>query len=130
FPGISIYAFTFRVDYNAKKMVYGLDYEPRRDHDFSGIKTCLMPNALSQGKFLDYDQMTSIMDNMYPVWRRFANIEEYAVPQNEFTVWETIGPSAAVLGCLIPDGWKPAAELKNRKPAPDREKIPGYLFQP
>lgn len=129
-PGITLYTFTYRVHYNAKKMVYSLDYAPRKDVDFYGLNINLMPKSVSGGKAMTYDQMGEAMDKFYPVWRRFANIEEYTVDQNEFTVWETISPCAAGIGCLLPDGWLPPPEWKNRKPAETLDAMEGYLFQP
>jgi hypothetical protein len=129
-PGITPYTFTFRVNYNAKKMVYALNYPPRKDHNFNGVNICLMPDSVSQGKNMDYNQISAEMDKLYPVWRRFANIEEFAVPQNEFTVWETIAPCAACLGCLLPDNWMPPQDWKSIKPLTKLKDMKGYLFQP
>ena len=129
-PGITLYTYTFGVNYNAKKMIYALRYEARKDHDFPGLDICLMPESISKGRNMSYDEMTAAMNKFYPVWRRFANIEGYAVDQNEFTVWETISPCAACLGCLLPDGWLPPADWKNRKPAERLNEMEGYLFQP
>jgi endoglucanase len=129
-PGITPYTYTFFVAYKAYEMVYGLRYKPRPDHYFNGVTIDLMPNALSKGKMLDIEETSQIMDKMYPVWRRFANIERYSVEQNEFTVWETIGPCAACIACLLPDNWKPPADWKNKKPAKKLDELEGYLFQP
>jgi hypothetical protein len=111
-------------------MVYALRYKPRKDHNFEGLDICLMPESVSNGANMSYDDIGRAMDKMYPIWRRFANLEGLAVEQNEFTVWETIGPSAAVLACLIPDGWKPPPEWKDRKPIQNLNEFKGYLFQP
>jgi hypothetical protein len=129
-PGITPYTYTFFVAYKAYQMVFALRYDPRPDHYFSGVNISLMPDALSGGKKLSYEETSAIMDKVYPVWRRFANIERYSVPQNEFSVWETIGPCAACIACLLPDNWKPPAEWKNEKPAKTLDEMEGYLFQP
>ena len=129
-PGITPYTFTFSVAYKAFDMVFGLRYGARPDHYFNGVDINLMPSVLSKGKYLTVGDTSQIMNRMYPVWRRFANIERYAVPQNEFTVWETIGPCAACLACLIPDNWKPPREWKNKIPAKSLDEMEGYLFQP
>ena len=129
-PGITPYTFTFSVAYKAFDMVFGLRYNARPDHYFNGVTIDLMPNSLSKGKQLTVRETSDIMNKMYPVWRRFANIERYAVPQNEFTVWETIGPCAAGLACLLPDNWMPPPEWKNEVPAKSLDEMEGYLFQP
>jgi hypothetical protein len=61
--------------------------------------------------------------------RRFCNIDGYAVAQNEYTVWETIGPAAAVTGCLMGKGWKPSKKLLQRKPKKLKD-LEGYGAQP
>ena len=129
-PGITPYTYTFYVAYKAYQMVFALRYKPRPDHFFNGVNISLLPTALSKGKDLSYEETTAIMDKVYPVWRRFANIERYSVPQNEFTVWETVGPCAAALACLLPENWKPPAEWKDEKPAKTLDEMEGYLFQP
>ena len=129
-PGITLYTYTFKVHQNAVNMIFGLHYPARQDHNFSGLDICLLPKSVSKGKNMDYNETMSTLNKFYPVWRRFANIEGYAVDQNEFTVWETVSPCAACLGCLIPDGWLPPPELKNRKPAEKPDEMHGYLFQP
>ena len=129
-PGITPYTYTFYVAYKAYQMVFALDYKPRPDHFFNGVNISLLPKALTKGKDLTYEETTAIMDKVYPVWRRFANIERYSVPQNEFTVWETIGPCAAVIACLLPDNWKPPAAWKDEQPAKTLDEMEGYLFQP
>ncbi len=129
-PGITPYTYTFFVAYKAYEMVFALRYDPRPDHYFSGVNISLMPDVLTKGKMLSYEETSAIMDKVYPVWRRFANIERYSVPQNEFSVWETVGPCAAALACLLPDNWKPPAEWKDEKPAKTLDEMEGYLFQP
>jgi hypothetical protein len=129
-PGITPYTFTFNIAYQAFDMVFALRYKPRPQHYFDGLTVDLMPEALSKGKMLTIRESGDVLDKMYPVWRRFTNIERFAVPQNEFTVWETIGPCAAGLACLLPEGWKPPPEWKNEIPAKSLDEMEGYLFQP
>jgi hypothetical protein len=129
-PGITPYTYTFFVAYDSYKMVFGLKNPPRQDHYFDGVDIDLMPTALTGGKKLSIKELSAIMDRVYPVWRRFANIERFSVDQNEFTVWETIGPCAACLACLLPDNWMPPKEWKDEKPAKTLDELEGYLFQP
>jgi endoglucanase len=65
-----------------------------------------------------------------PIFRRYVNLEFLSVPSSEYSVWETIGPAAAVSGYLIEKPSLPAVELKNRKPAGDFRKLPGYRALP
>jgi endoglucanase len=129
-PGITLYTFTSRIAYKAKTMVYALNYQKRASHRFAGLNMCLLPKSLTKGKNLSYKEIGTVMDAFCPVWRRFNNIEQYAVDQNEFTVWETIGPCAAFTACLLPDNWKPPASWKDIKPKEKLSEMPGYLFQP
>ena len=65
-----------------------------------------------------------------PIFRRYVNLEFLSVPSSEYSVWETIGPAAAVSGYLIEKPELPTAELKNRKPAGDFRYLPGYRALP
>ena len=65
-----------------------------------------------------------------PVFRRYVNLEFLSVPASEYSVWETIAPAAVVSGYLIESPALPAASLKNRKPAADFRKLPGYRALP
>ena len=65
-----------------------------------------------------------------PVFRRYVNLEFLSVPASEYSVWETIAPAAVVSGYLIEKSALPDAQLKNRKPAADFRKLPGYRALP
>ena len=65
-----------------------------------------------------------------PVFRRYVNLEFLSVPSSEYSVWETISPAAVVSGYLVEKPALPSAKLKNRKPAGDFRKLPGYLALP
>lgn len=54
-----------------------------------------------------------------PIWRRWWVHPYYNTAQNEFTVFETMSTPTVCLGLLLPDGWKPSEELKNKKPRKD-----------
>ena len=49
---------------------------------------------------------------------------------SEYTVWETIGPAAAVTGYLLNGASKPDARWIERRPAADVRKLPGYAPLP
>ena len=65
-----------------------------------------------------------------PIFRRYVNLEFLSVPSSEYSVWETIAPAAVTTGYLIEKPTLPPEELKNRKPAGDFRKLPGYRALP
>ena len=65
-----------------------------------------------------------------PIFRRYVNLEFLSVPSSEYSVWETIAPAAVTSGYLIEKPALPSEELKNRKPAGDFRKLPGYKALP
>ena len=65
-----------------------------------------------------------------PIFRRYVNLEFLSVPASEYSVWETIAPAAVVSGYLIESPALPDTSLKNRKPAADFRKLPGYRALP
>ena len=40
------------------------------------------------------------LDKLWPIWRRYADVEIGAIRSAEFSVWKTIAPAAAVTGYL------------------------------
>ena len=65
-----------------------------------------------------------------PIFRRYVNLEFLSVPASEYSVWETIAPAVVTSGYLIEKPSLPAAEWKNRQPAADFRKLPGYRALP
>lgn len=65
-----------------------------------------------------------------PIWHRRVNLEFLSVPSSEYSVWETIAPAAVVTGYLIEEPSLPTDELRNRKPADEFRKLPGYRALP
>ena len=65
-----------------------------------------------------------------PIFRRYVNLEFLSVPASEYSVWETIAPAAVTTGYLLEKPELPSKELKNRKPAGDFRKLPGYRALP
>ena len=65
-----------------------------------------------------------------PIFRRYVNLEILSVPASEYSVWETIAPAAVTTGYLIETPALPPPEQKNRKPATDFRKLPGYRALP
>ena len=67
---------------------------------------------------------------LLPIFRRYVNLEFLSVPSSEYSVWETIAPAVVVSGYLVEKPALPPENLKNRKPAEDFRKVPGYLALP
>ena len=67
---------------------------------------------------------------MWPIWRRFANVESYSVAASEYTVWETILPPAAVLGYMLDSPRQVPASVYTRKTCAKLSDLPGYWVKP
>ena len=64
----------------------------------------------------------------WPIWRRYANLENQTVAVSEFTVWETIAPAASVTAYLMtPSDSKPHPQ---KSPAGSLCDLPGYWVLP
>ena len=129
-PGITPYTFSGQNNYSAATMIYSYIYKPREDHAFRGCNVNLLPKSIGQGKLLTDSECYALIRPVIPLWRSFANLEGYAVNQNEFTVWETMAPAAAGYGALLQPGWTPPKDWKTRKPADRVEDLSGYIFLP
>ena len=82
---------------------------------------------------IDRNAVKSVYQNRtddLPVFRRYVNLEFLSVPSSEYSVWETISPAVVTSGYLIEKPALPSTELKNRKPARDFRKLPGYRALP
>ena len=64
-----------------------------------------------------------------PAWRTWSPHPSLYVPANEFTVHQTMGSPAFVLGQLLDGRWSPDAALRNRGPRPENDLF-GRLFLP
>ncbi len=130
-PGITVYTYNGAIDYQAKHVVYAMDVDGRSDHGFSGFNVSMLPDSLTGGvRELSYKQTGAILEEVIPIYRRYANVEHLVVGQNEFTVWETIGPAASFTACLLPEGWMPPEHWAMRQPAQELSQLHGYLPQP
>ena len=67
---------------------------------------------------------------LWPIWRRFANLESYSVAASEYTVWETISPAATVLAYMLDGPRKAPASVYARKPYGRIADVPGYWVRP
>ena len=124
-PGITPYRNTYGLPHDAVAMGYGLFYPAKKRQGFDGLALSLLPRAGLKEK-----ECLAEVGRLYPIWRRWGNVEGRTVAASEFTVWETIAPAVAVTGYLLDGARPPAAEWKNRQPAEDIRKLPGYAPLP
>lgn len=66
----------------------------------------------------------------WPIWRRRVSLEALNVPSGEYTVWETIGPAAAVTAWLASEGKSAPAALTPPVPNGRPEDLAGYWALP
>jgi len=124
-PGITPFRNTYGIPRGAIKMAYGFFYSPRPGQQFAGLSISLFPRpGLKEGA------CAKEISRMLPIWRRWCNVESETVDASEFSVWETIGPAAAVTGYLLNGASKPDPRWIARKPAADIRKLPGYAPLP
>ena len=119
-PGITPYRNTYGIPRNAVNLAYGL-YFPKKNMNFPGLKLSLLPRS-----GLSEKECAREVGRLLPIWRRWCNVEAETVAASEYTVWETIGPNAAVTGYLLNGASLPDPEWSTRKPADDIRKLPGY----
>ena len=124
-PGITPYRNTYGIPRDAVRMAFGLFYPPKREQLFSGYSLSLLPRA-----GLNEDECAKELGKVWPIWRRWGNVESRTVAASEFTVWETIAPAAAVTGYLLNKAQMPELRWLNRVPADDIRKLPGYAPLP
>ena len=124
-PGITPYRNTYRIPREAVRKAYGLFYQADKNQKFDGLAQSLVPE-----EGLDEDECAKAVGRILPIWRRWCNIEGRTVAASEYTVWETIGPAAAVTGYLLAAPRLPAKEWLERKPVDDIRKLPGYAPLP
>ncbi len=129
-PGITPYTFTGMNARTASSAIFQLEWNPRGDMHYAGCSVTLLPDSVTRGKEMTGDECRKYIGRTIPIWRRFANMEGFSVAQNEFSVWETIGPSAAFMAFLLPNGWKPNPDWKKIEPKKDLYELPGYIFLP
>ena len=119
-PGITPYRNTYGIPRAAVKMAYGLYYKMHLGMKFAGLNLSLIPKS-----GLSEKDCAKAVSRLLPIWRRWCNVESETVDASEYTVWETIGPAAAVTGYLLNGASKPDPSW-NRRPADDIRKLPGY----
>ena len=120
-PGITPFRNTYGIPRGAVKMAYGLYYRKRPEQGFAGLAVSLLP-----GPGLDEDACAKGVGQLLPIWRRWCNVEAETVAASEYSVWETIGPNAAVTGYLLNGAMPPDPSWAARRPVDDISRLPGY----
>jgi hypothetical protein len=128
-PGITIYGYGFGIPFAARQVVYGLFNDANPGMAFDGVALAQLPPPWNNTAM----SLTEISNTLYsamPIWRNMVTMEAANVPQNEFTVPETIGPATLVTGVLMGAGWTPPPTLLNRKPKTAAELQDALWYQP
>lgn len=72
---------------------------------------------------------TDAEQKLWPIWRRHPNLESLSIATSEFTVYETIGPSAIITGYLM-DTFLDGSHHAMKEPANDVRQLRGYWTIP
>ena len=128
--GITPYQNTFGIPREDVKLVHALYYDPRADRKFEPKPVLLLPESCIGASQMKFDDFQKKLASLWPVWRRFGNVEQYTVAASEYTVHETIAPALAAMGWLLNEPWMPSEEIKNRKPVEDIGQLKGYTTLP
>ena len=129
-PGITPYRDTYGIEWKDAVLAHGLYLAKRADIGFEGVSQTLLPLSLTGGKPLTEAETRALLAKVWPVWRRWSNLEGYSVPASEYTVWETIAPAAVATGLLLDRAYPPEKKELERVPADDIRKLPGYMPLP
>ena len=124
-PGITPYRNTFVIPREAVRLAFGLFCSANPKQSLEGYALSFLPRSgLSESDCLKE------LSKIWPIWRRWGNVEGRTVAASEFTVWETIAPAAVVTGYLLNKAQMPEMRWVNRVPADDIRKLPGYAPLP
>lgn len=144
-PGISPFSLTYGVSASSWWYQYGLMEKAHPDSTsfYDETPMVVLPGLSSRtdinkrlsalprvGNWM-WDAVALVRPNveaMYPIMRRIFIHPGLEPAQNEFTIWESIAPHAAVYGCLMADGWGPASGMNQRKPRTRAQMV--YYPQP
>jgi|GEM_PF-1116938 len=131
-PGISPYRNTFGINRDAAMLAHSLIYNSlwRPERGFTPAPVMLLPISIVGDPPYELDTFVKQLGKAWPIWRRYANVENFTVAASEFTVSETIAPAAALTGWLMEPGWQPSEALKNKQPAADIRELEGFAPLP
>jgi hypothetical protein len=125
-PGITPYRNTYMIGRKDCEVLYGLFFPTRNNLMFKGLNQSIFPKA---GLRTPQDCRKELAP-LWPIWRRWSNMEFLSIGASEYTVWETIAPAAMVTGYLLEKSMPPKEEWHERRPAKNLRKLPGYAPLP
>lgn len=128
--GITPYRNTFGIPRDSVKLAHALFYDSRADRKFFPEPKLLFAESVLGSTNLTVEEFSSELGKLWPIWRRFGNLESYSVAASEYTVFETIAPAVAATGWLLSSYWEPSEKIKNRKPVQDIRYLKGYGAMP
>ncbi|MBF0407249.1 MAG: glycoside hydrolase family 9 protein [Candidatus Riflebacteria bacterium] len=146
YPGFVPFTFSMGIAHPAYKNLFGIidGGHPSVSDFFSGANLSMLPTMLDRNggqaeinliektgnwEKAMIDIIKERIEPVFPIMRR-VYVHPYIVPQqNEFTVFETMVPMAAVAAILTPDNYRPPKELTDRLPRNTPDSLPIY-FQP
>jgi endoglucanase len=114
-PGLTPYG-VVSVPRHVQREVYGMDVPEAAD-----------PSTTHRIWFLPHP--FDRIDPPIPLWRQVGPSGRSDPLNNEFTVQETLSPTALLFGALMDTGWRPSPALMGREPVP-RDKLGGWLYPP
>ena len=124
-PGITPYRNTYGIPRDAVRMAFGISPTSKIERLSGDTFRSLLPR-----ENLSENDCVKELGLIWPIWRRWGNVESRTVAASEFTVWETIAPAAVVTGYLLDKAQMPDPRWLNRMPADDIRKLPGYAPLP
>lgn len=124
--GITPYRNTYGIARDDVKIAHALYYDLRKDKNFFPKPTMLFSEEALGTNQLSVEEFSKQLGKMWPVWRRFANVEDFSVAASEYTVHETIAPAVLLTGWLLNQPWVPDEKIKTRKPVNDLKALKGY----
>lgn len=129
-PGITPYRNTFFVPFNDSCLAHGLYIGKKTIVGFDGLSQSMLPLSVTGGKPLTEAENRTLVGKIWPIWRRWGNLEGFSVPASEYTVWETISPAVVATGLLLDRAYPPEKEQLERVPVDDIRKLRGFAPLP
>lgn len=124
-PGITPYRNTYGISREDIMLAHGLYLSNIKTPEHAAFDFDIFTETS-----MPIGQCANKISHLWPIWRRWANVEAYTVDASEYGVWETIGTAAAATGYLLDKPYPPDPAWINRQPVDDIRKLPGYAPLP